>query len=204
MEGWLKPQPFSCLGAGCLGCNFIAQLIMWVMLGCFVGLIVLMFLGGMDAPTPRIVSLLAGGAAVGGIAFIIYQTVHHLRDREPPRQLDMSAVEVLHCTATEAVYVECPIEYDEDMMPAYALQVEEKTILFLNEYEAEEGCFPCREFRVVISRDEQVLRVECLGEPLPISRTYLVQQEPERIPQSFDLVNGTLDMLPAILRKYGA
>jgi hypothetical protein len=99
------------------------------------------------------------------------------------------------------------MDYDEDMSPAYALQVEEKTIVFLSEViiecESEEGYFPCRELTIVLTADDRVLHVECQGEPLPLAGTYMVKQESELIPQSFDIVKGTLDKLPSILKKYG-
>ncbi|HOS43056.1 MAG TPA: hypothetical protein PK794_05125 [Armatimonadota bacterium] len=207
MDGWLKPEPFSCLGAGCLGCNFIVLLIMWTMLGSLAGFIALMFLGGMDAPVHIIGLLLTGGAVVGGIAFISYRIVRHLRDRRERHQLDVSTVEVLHCTATEAVYVDCDIEYDEDMMPAYALQVDEETVLFISEDDVDNlvhtGKFPCREFEIVISRGGGMLHIECLGALLPVPSSYVVKQVPECIPQGVHSIKGTLDKISALLKQYG-
>lgn len=194
---------------GTLGC----QLAIWgpvgIAIGAMAGGIVGMMVPNLAAELGKaiIIGAIAGFFVTPLIAFAI-SWLKALREL----QAIPDSLEVLHVTVTAAIFV----HYDrsvsdvyEDLFDTYAMQVDEKKVLFVGVYFVDElvhqGKFPCREFEVTRTLTGDVLDVAYLGDPLPVSGSYMIDDEkPEDFPQGIVVATGTLNKLPTLLKKYGA
>jgi hypothetical protein len=145
-----------------------------------------------------------GGFGVGiavlrkGRAFFEQKRAAYRRDLTTPE------VEVLHCTATDAVKV----EEVEDEGPGFFLQVEDSQLLYLQGqylYELEEKrLFPSSIFEITRARySGLVLGISCLGDPIS-PRTRGPFTDDEYIPAAGELLTARLNSLDADLRRLKA